>query len=178
MLTMSHKNENPFFRHDLEGRNVFYPWGYPGEAFYTNNTEKKKLLAFCYFVFSSLCICSILSVFAHYNDLITLSSLNYLLSIVCVIFPITYIFGVYELTKTLIPYVENQKTKLKKKILMPWLIVLPITASMFDMLQFFSVAFYMSLLCFIFSSIYVLFISFFLLKLQKNKGYFLTNRRN
>jgi uncharacterized membrane protein len=42
--------EPRFFRKDEEGRELFYPWGYPGEAFYVDETQKKQAVRFFYII--------------------------------------------------------------------------------------------------------------------------------
>ena len=38
--------EDLFFRKDEEGKDLFYPWGYPGEAFYVDDKQKRKISLF------------------------------------------------------------------------------------------------------------------------------------
>lgn len=37
------KGDDPFFCKDEDGRDIFYPWGYPGEGFYVNQRQYKQL---------------------------------------------------------------------------------------------------------------------------------------
>ena len=38
--------DEEFFKKDEEGRDIFYPWAYPGEAFYVD--QKKEIqITFC-----------------------------------------------------------------------------------------------------------------------------------
>ncbi|MCB9991849.1 MAG: hypothetical protein H6867_10880 [Rhodospirillales bacterium] len=35
--------QNPYFRKDDEGRDVYYPWGYAGDCYYVTEVQKRKL---------------------------------------------------------------------------------------------------------------------------------------
>ncbi len=48
-----------FFRQDDEGNDLFYPWGYPGEAFYINDA-RGKIFKFC-FIFAAVVLAVIIA---------------------------------------------------------------------------------------------------------------------
>lgn len=176
MTNQTHRNNNPFFHQDEHGHSIFYPWAYPGDGFYLELTQRKKVLAFCYSIYAFLCIFLLLSAYMHYEDIITITTFTYFLTTVTVITSIAYIFGVYKLSRKLTPYIKVDTLKVKRKVIMPWLFTFPVIMSMFEISTNFPISFGISLLCFAFCALYILGISYFLLSLQKFRGYLLTNR--
>ena len=37
------KGDDAFFRKDADGRDIFYPWGYPGVGFFIDRIRKKRI---------------------------------------------------------------------------------------------------------------------------------------
>lgn len=103
------KHEPKFFRKDEEGKDVFYPWGYPGESFYINEKQKRKTAIFCYIFGFLFILFSMSPLFAASDYKIEIYTAFCLLTIVLIVFPLVYFCYMYFLIKKLQPYIPKTK---------------------------------------------------------------------
>lgn len=73
-----YKNEKLFFRKAHDGRDLFYPWGYPGESFIIDQKQKHKIEFFVYGYFFFVSLWCISSVLLDKLNIISVATGNYL----------------------------------------------------------------------------------------------------
>lgn len=90
--------DEEFFKKDEEGRSLFYPWGYPGEAFFIDDKQKRSVSIFIYsgFVLFALSIFAII-----FLDIKDIHILYYSGLALFMFFPLLYLCGVHFFTKDL-----------------------------------------------------------------------------
>jgi len=99
------KHKDPLFRKDEEGKDLFYPWGCPGEAFYVNQRTFNRILIFLN-IFSILFVVYVCgAVFADLQNMISQNTWNQLFSSVFIFFPGLYICGMHLFSKGASVYV-------------------------------------------------------------------------
>lgn len=95
------KGKSFFFRNE-EGKNLFYPWGYPGTGFYVDEKQKKRIVRFLYTISFSLIVLFIASDLASRYELIDLYGKIIILNIAWIAFPAWYYYKIRIFTKDLV----------------------------------------------------------------------------
>lgn len=83
-----HHDNDIFFRKDEDGRDLFYPWGYPGEAFNVCKTQKKQIIFVLYLMLA-------IFVIFFYATGMTYKPDNYIRSVWLWITPATVLGSLY-----------------------------------------------------------------------------------
>jgi hypothetical protein len=111
-----------FFGKDENGKIIFYPWECPGEAFYVNTAQRKKIIVFLGVTFV-LAVLSFIALCPPYsfNDPkgIGVNIFGYVLF--SMILPALYYYFMNQFTKGLEPYVVSKK---KMPFVLNWLFLL------------------------------------------------------
>ncbi len=97
-----------FFRKDEEGKDLFYPWGYPGEAFYVGESQKKHITFVLYFV-------AIIFLTDFYVAGTTYNTDNYIASVWMWISPVTVLIPLYSLYVFFLYKMEKLQLKISKE---------------------------------------------------------------
>jgi|GEM_PF-3025568 len=163
-----------FFGKDENGKDIFYPWGKPGEAFYV----KKKQIIHIYLF--NLFILILLSIGLSNKDIYELQSIfsanvweDIVTLIAALIFAI-YIVGMHIFRKNKTLYVlPKDRRPPRKAIGCLWLWLCFILMQLHGMWIALENK---SLLILIFYSIDVLCISYFLMKIWRTRGYYFAGR--
>lgn len=99
----NHKEDGEFLRKDDQGNDLFYPWGYPGEAFHITRLQRKLIFTFGWLVFSISFVTIILEIFSNWNGI------SYILFD---FLPLFYIFVVYFFSKKAKPLAKHDDKNL------------------------------------------------------------------
>jgi len=160
------KKEDPFLRKDKGGRELFYPWGYPGEAYCLDEKQKGYVLFFLYFVFVFFLVCTFTSIYANYQNIIGQNVLFYTNAVIFMFFPSLYFCIIYIFQKSAESYIEIKEKRSEKAVFLTWFVI--VFVEIFAVFTSFKEGLMFPF--FLFAS-YILIITFFLIKLKKNKGY-------
>ncbi len=113
--------ESPMLRKDEEGKYLFYPWGYPGEASYVD--KKQRIQIIIYFGFLSFCFCifGLGYIYADINNLKISNTLNSLYLTMLTFFPAFYICSLYLFTRGARFYIVPRDKRLPPNKRMVWI---------------------------------------------------------
>lgn len=104
------EQQSGFFRTDEQGKMLFYPWGYPGESFYVEESKKKQITVFFYII-ASLFILSVMKIAYLPRDGITELDTSLLLFTINSFFFFVFYCGFMRFfTRNLKFYVDEKKT--------------------------------------------------------------------
>lgn len=103
------KGDDLFFRKDEEGRDLFYPWGYPGEAFYVEENQKKRIALILYLI-------AIILLTDFYVAGITYNSEDYIKSVWLWISPVSILGSLYFFYVFLLYKRNKLRPKISKEI--------------------------------------------------------------
>lgn len=163
------KKESQFFRTDENEKDIFYPWRYPGEAFYINLNQLKQIKKL-FILFAALFIlsCNLLVIFRQ--DVFIFFCIYVLITTG---FPIAYFCLVRSLTKGLRPYMTETKEIPLSNL---WLLFIVLFSQLF--FTVWAITFYhnIPILIFsiiLFSSIYCMVVVAIIILTYRNRGYFL-----
>jgi len=168
------KGNDKFFRKDEEGRDLFYPWGYPGEAFCTDLKQRKRIEKF-FLAFSVLVIFAVFgTIFAHVEGIISLNILLYVGGVGHTFFPAFYILSMYSFRKDVSVLAIPKDRRVPKKII-KLLLILIISyqgASILTALKDELISPVISIGLVALNVVGALCISYVLIKIYKTKGYY------
>ena len=165
------KGDDAFFRKDEDGRNLFYPWGYPGEAFHVNQTQKKRIMFFIDFVKTLLMLGVAGMVYLLAKSVMNLSTMLYLFTTVNMSFALFYIWRVYLLRREAGLYVIPAEKRSKKVIVTPWIIVFFEIIAIGVAINDHSISSFVSMVFITTSIVGTIYISYLALRIQRTKGY-------
>lgn len=104
-----------FFK-SSSGLDLFYPWGYPGEAYYLDKRQKKIFLFFVLQLFMFLAgFCASIIIFDR-NAVSLLQLALIQLAVAAIVGSIVYILGVYFFTRKMTPYVVPKQNRPNKNL--------------------------------------------------------------
>jgi len=172
-LLYGSKYQSSFFRKDEEGRDIFYPWCYPGESFYIDSSQKKSINVFFYIFGFLFMLANIGVTFAAKYDLISLFVFFCLFTIVWTVFPFTYCAYMYLVTRNLTPYIPKQKV-------MPIRSVYFLLAVLLGQVVFTVLGIYVghsnfsNLILLLLNGLYSLMLVYLIFLTFRNKGYYFT----
>jgi hypothetical protein len=104
------KKENIFFRKADDGRDIFYPWCYPGEAFYINEKQKKKIGTFLFIFDLTFISCFIIPEMFR-TQLSNYINSDFIMAAAGMFFPVLYIFSMHLFRKNKGLYCSRRKIK-------------------------------------------------------------------
>ena len=163
------KEKSQVFRKDQNGEDVFYPWRYPGEAFYINFNQLKQIKKL-FMLFTAVFVLSFNLLVIFRQDMYTFFCIYVLITTG---FPIAYFCLVRILTKGLRPYVTETKEIPVSNLGLLFIVL-------FSQLFFtgWAVTFYHNIPTLIFgiilfSSIYCMGVVAIIILIYRNKGFFL-----
>lgn len=166
------------FRQDEQGKDVFYPWGYPGEAIYISRKSRSYINTSIWSLVFVFGMCA----YALSNNTVKSSlgyeNKNYIETAASAVFPLTYIGFCYFLSvkNGLYILLESERPKRKFRFLwLLWVIVLYQINTMISVVILHSLSPFI-LLFFAASISYTIFIAHFILSLKNRNGYFFTNK--
>ncbi|MES9822820.1 MAG: hypothetical protein ABW127_00145 [Candidatus Thiodiazotropha endolucinida] len=169
-LLRNEESPSLFFRKDEKERDVFYPWGYPGKAFYINEVQKREISRFLFTIASLLIVAHITINLAAYYEIINSYGKIIAFEFTWIMFPIWYCYKVYILTKNL--KLKESEAKETPKIFYVLLFIL--------FVQFLSIVvaihaypqdlFFVTSLLLLYI-IYITVIAYFLIRIYKTRGY-------
>lgn len=153
------------------GKEVFYPWGAPGEAFYISKNQKKAIVLISSILGVAFSFGVIVLIYADYNNVIGEYETRRIGEALFMIFPLLYILMAYAVGKIASQArdIEGCQVKSARTAVLWFSIVLVESLGVWEEVE--SASWVPAFLCFS----YVCFISFIWLKLKKTKGYFFSS---
>jgi hypothetical protein len=166
------KKEDIFFRKTDDGRDVFYPWGYPGEGIFLEGGKKRRLFLWfnAYFLFIGLC--GILSILLQEFNVITNIVGQFIFLIIGMVFVPVYVFAVHFIKRGkefLITPKEERPTK--------WAFLWVFVVSVGQIDGFYLYADKVPLVFLIFYGLSFLFTSYVFIKILRTRGYYFSDGR-
>ncbi|MEW8547971.1 MAG: hypothetical protein AB2693_31070 [Candidatus Thiodiazotropha sp.] len=169
-LLRNEESPSLFFRKDKKQRDVFYPWGYPGEAFYINEVDKRIISRFLFTIASLLVVAHIAINLAAYYEIINPHGKIIAFEFVWITFPVCYYYKTFTLKKNLKP--KENETKETPKIIFILLFILLVQFLVIAILVYAypkDIFFITSLL--LLHIIYFTVIAYFLMRIHRTRGY-------
>lgn len=166
------KGDDLFFRKDEEGRDLFYPWGCPGEAFHIN-ADKKRDIRFFFGLFEIGIMSAItMGIFFFAKQILSIS-LFYYWAVISTLFSIVYIAYMAFLKKTLSPFLLPKISRPRKFYSMPWIVSFLQLMAIWVSVQYSSSYSIVVIIFWIFCSASFACSALFAFFLQKTRGYIL-----
>jgi hypothetical protein len=171
------KQQSGFFRHDDEGKMLFYPWGYPGESFYVEKKHKKQITVFFYAI-TPLFILTMLNItYLPRNGVTELDTSLLFITIAFSFFLILYWGFMRFFTKNLEFYIDENKEIPKGTIYgLLIILVLQIIFTAIGILHGHGSLLFTTMLVVV-NGLYCLGLISLIIATYRNKGYYLTNKR-
>lgn len=166
------KSLDNFFQKDNQGKDIYYPWSYPGEAFYINKKQEILIILFSWILAIFFLITVFGVIYADHQNMISLSKItDCIVMSSTMLLTILYILLMYILGKFTDFYILPKDKRPPKKINKGWIVLcFPIyqiflTVLSNNWISMMSIAFVMMNIAYIF------FITGFLIKLKRTQGY-------
>ena len=166
-----------FFKKTEDGQDVFYPWGYPGEAIYINKKKKKE----CLFILGFGLLCALSSLF-FFDDIFS-TKYSWLAGdrlVTLSILPV-YILGFFLINRDAPLYIKHKKYEDRSKgyyIYLFYLFIfamsLEIPSTFLDFDKFSVAGKIITAVCILES----IFIAHALFRLHKTRGYYFSKQHN
>lgn len=169
----SEKSSFQFFWKDESGKDVFYPWGYPGEGFYVDEIEKIKIIRFLFIFSISFILFAVIQNVAVYYGFLSLYGKAWSYAVAWALFPFIYIYRMYDFSIKFDPYISIKRRTPKITYILLVLLLIQL-ATMVAGLNAYSVVPSVIFLLLI-NGLYLLILSFLFILSFQNKGYFLQN---
>ena len=120
------KGDDAFFRKDEDGRNLFYPWGYPGEAFLINDKIKSSLVLCGYGLLFSYALIIFFACLFNYYGFISLNALSFAVSAFTSVYFLAYLYLMFYFKKRSQLYAlsEGERQRKVKALLFSWVFIL------------------------------------------------------
>lgn len=173
MNWLEHHGDKGFFYKTEDGRELFYPWAIPGEAFYTDGTQKKQLNILIY----SLCalfLSHILILIFFENQVPSQTFWKIAEFLLTLSYFPTYILGVFFITRRSEQYAAPKAQRLPKKSLrfiMPLLLFALLTSLFLEVKTFSNSPMLNNTIAFIITA-EIIFFAYFFIKIESSKGCF------
>ena len=168
------KKEDLFFRERQDGQKLFYPWGYPGEAFCLNQKQNRNLTIFFYSMAIIFALLVGVMIFLLIFDLVHASFSDFIIITAFMTITVIYLLTVLILQRLLSVSLYSEKTKIKKRTTRAWVLLFFPFLLTWNGISSNNTDFALSCYTLFFSVSYAVIFIFLIIKINKTKGYIFT----
>ena len=121
MLKSMYSKAGKLFTKTEEGKDIFHPWMYPGEAFILNNQKKKHIIFILVCLTASILFWEALFIYMGYFELIALTPFGTLAGTILGVHFMLYLYLISRFRNKVQLYKVPKDLRIKKSILIPWI---------------------------------------------------------